>query len=132
MTDRRPPSGAAHGDPLIHNFVDGRPGHCPECGRLLPLRAIILALWPTRLKCPNCGKGLRFERVWDVVGTLIAVVCLLSTLVVFRLTSPGLAVGERWVWVALLAIGLIFSEWWAARILRKRALQTVSRDGHPG
>ena len=98
---------------------------------MLPLRAIILALRPTRLRCPSCATRLRFERVWDVVGTLIFAICLMSTLVVFRLTGSGLAAGERWVWVAVLAVSLIFSEWWAARILRKRKLQKVSRGGHP-
>ena len=109
-----------------HCSEEGCSGRCPGCGCSLPLRAIMLVLWPTRLRCPNCRMRLRFERVWDVVGTFVVATFLMSTLVILRLASPGLAGGERWAWIALLAVSLIFLEWWAACILKRRKLQTVS------
>lgn len=51
---------------------DGK--HCPNCGRDIGVRSIVLATLPTQIRCPHCGARLAYHNTLPVVVVQAALI----------------------------------------------------------
>ena len=53
-----------------NTMIDGK--HCPACGQDIGLWAVLLAAWPSLIRCPHCKARLSYGRCVPLVVILIA------------------------------------------------------------
>ena len=65
---------------------DGK--HCPACGKDIGLWAVLLAAWPSRVRCPHCRARLSYG------SCIVLVAILVSSLAVLFVGAFGFLVYE--------------------------------------